>query len=92
MACVNKLRRFWWWLTHPEYPAAVHVEAAREAQRGEPTEIVEPGWSRGYIVGHAQGEIHGRNELAREIERMFPEHQAPMDAEDARRIRSRQVH
>lgn len=91
MACVNKLRRFWEWLRYAEYPAVVHVEAARAQEVPEP-QVVDPLWRDGYIVGHAQGEIHGRNELAREIERMFPEHKAPMDAEDAKRIRSRQMH
>lgn len=89
MACVNKLRRFWRWLRYPEYPAAVHAEAARAAQE---VQLVDPAWRDGYVVGLAQGEIHGRNELAREIERMFPEHKALMDASDASRIRSRQVH
>lgn len=92
---MNKLRRFWWWLTHPEYPSAVHEQAAcvvRDVPRGEPTEIVEPAWREGYVVGLAQGELHGRLALSLEIERMFPEHKSPMDPEDAARIRSRQVH
>lgn len=87
MTPFQRLRR---WLFNLEYPAV--PERLTDVRRGEPTEIVEPAWREGYVVGHAAGEIHGRVELSREIERMFPEHKAPMDAEDAHRIRSRQVH
>lgn len=45
-----------------------------------------------YQAGLAQGELRGRLELANEITGMFPEHGPGMSAEDAVRLRMRQVH
>lgn len=64
------------------------------AVAGIPTEEHEADWRAGYQVGYAQGQLTGRQALADEIAQEFGVHggQAPMSADDAQRIKARQVH
>ena len=59
---------------------------------GTPTEETDADWLSGYCMGRAHGHLEGRQALALELEQEFGIGQEPMTADDARRIRSRQVH
>lgn len=54
----------------------------------------EAQWREGYTLGVAQGQLMGRQALADEIHQEFGLHQAqgPMNADDAARIKVKQVH
>lgn len=73
-------------------PAAVPIRFVAVA--GIPTEEHEADWKAGYQVGYAQGQLTGRQALADEIAQEFGLHpgQEPMSADDAKRIKARQVH
>lgn len=64
------------------------------AVAGIPTEEHEANWRAGYQVGYAQGQLTGRQALADEIAQEFGIHggQEPMSADDAQRIKARQIH
>jgi hypothetical protein len=65
-----------------------------ENRRGIATEECEAGWRAGYNIGSAQGQLEGRRALSDEIEQEFGLHagQEQMTADDAQRIKARQVH
>lgn len=76
----------------PIEPVAVPVRFVAVA--GISTEEHEADWRAGYQVGYAQGQLTGRQALADEIAQEFGVHggQAPMSADDAARIKARQLH
>ena len=60
--------------------------------KGTPTEETDADWLDGYSTGRAHGQLEGRQALAMELEQEFGIGQPQMTADDARRIKSRQVH
>ena len=74
------LKRFWHWLRNPEYPAV-----------GVPYETVILLREEAYRLGVEVGTLQGRFALARELELMFPPHHQ-ITADDAARVKARQVH
>lgn len=89
---MNGLRTLWHRLFPP--PVAELVPLRFPAAVGVSTEEHEAHWRAGYNVGFAQGQLTGRQALADEIHQEFGLHagQAPMTADDAVRIKARQVH
>lgn len=85
-----RLRDFWHRLFSP--PAVEPVRVI--VMQGLATEEHEADWRAGYNLGRAQGQLEGRQALSNEIEQEFGLHagQEAMTADDAKRIKARQVH
>lgn len=88
---MTRLLTIWHRLFHKPEAQLVPI---RFVQVGISTEEHEADWRAGYTVGRAQGQLEGRQALAGEIEQEFGLHagQEPMNADDAARIKVRQVH
>lgn len=91
---MNRLRALWLrWFPPPTRPWLTPLVV-----KGQPTELCEAEWRaeieavrvQWYQLGLAEGELRGRAKLANEIEAEF--HPNGMTADDAARIRQRQVH
>lgn len=97
---MNWVSRFWSWLKNP--PVVTATEFVNEAGKGEATEICEADWrtaleisrQHGYRLGLAEGELRGRLVLAAELEQQFSLDGGMQEftAEEARRVKQRQVH
>ncbi len=94
---MNRLRALWLrWFPPPSRAWLMPI-----TNNVQPTEICEAEWRTAieatrvqwYQLGLAEGELRGRSKLATEIEAQFyPNSSQDMTADDATRIRHRQVH
>lgn len=76
------------------FPQPVVEPVRVVVMQGLATEEHEADWRNGYNLGRAQGQLEGRQALSDEIEQEFGLHsgQEAMTADDAQRIKARQVH
>lgn len=73
------------WLRREEYVKAAVEEAAKRA--------FLQGHADGYQIGRAQGELQGRQDLARELEIAYgADGRDDLTGEDVKRIRAAQLH